>query len=239
MGAVADGDAHAVEAQILEVQELGLTARNISLKIRRSRAPESFQRSRRRSPERISAMVPVAVVTDATRTVIGPDDPAAAVRVIIVRVIIIGPIEVPVKAVVPEREPAVAKPAAAENMTGAKPAALKHGAAASEAAAMKGRTATAETSAAMKSRAAAMEAAASTTAMETSAATMAATAMPAADFGRLPLGSIFRRGHSARVDQRQRLRALVSCGRQHQHRGSRKAQATDEAAPGIWNLHHV
>jgi hypothetical protein len=129
--------------------------------------------------------------------------------------------------VVPEREPAVAKAAAAENMTGAKPAA------------MKGRAATAETSAAVKGGAAATEAAASTTAVETSAATMAATAMPAADFGRQPLGGIFRRGHRARVDQRQRLRALVSCGRQHQHRGSRKAQATDEAAPGIWNLHHV
>src|ERR1700694_5643421 len=161
----------------------------------------------------VPAAVPVAVVTDAAWTVIGQDDPAATVRVIIVRVIIIRPIEVPVKAVVPEREPAVARAAAAENMTGAKPAAMKHHPATSEAAAVKG-------------GAAATEAAASTPAVETSAATMAATAMPAADFGRQPLGGIFRRGHSARVDQRQRLRALVSCGRQHQHRGSRKAQAT-------------
>src|ERR1700694_699766 len=165
----------------------------------------------------VPAAVPVAVVTDAAWTVIGQDDPAATVRVIIVRVIIIRPIEVPVKAVVPEREPAVAKAAAAENMTGAKPAAMKHHPATSEAAAMKGRAAT----------------------VEPPAATMPATPMPAADFGRQPLGGIFRRGHRARVDQRQRLRALVSCGRQHQHRGSRKAQATDEAAPGIWNLHHV
>jgi hypothetical protein len=146
---------------------------------------------------------------------------------------------VPVKAVVPEREPATAKTTAAENMTGAKPAAMKHCATTSEAAAMKGRAATAETSAAVKGRAAAMEAAASTTAVETSAATTAATAMAAADFGRQPLCGIFRRGLRARVDQRQRLRALVSCDRQHQHRGSRKAQATDEAAPGICTLHHV
>ena len=104
-------------------------------------------------------MVPVAVVTDAARTVIGPDDPAAPVRVIIGRRIV----EVPVKMmpVMPDPEPAVAKPGA-----------------------MKGR-----------------------------AATMAAMAMPATDFGRQSVGGVFRRGHSARVDQRKRLRALATCGR--------------------------
>jgi hypothetical protein len=156
---------------------------------------------------------------------------------------------VPVKAVVPECEPAVAKAATMENMTAAKPAAMEHCAATSEAAAMKRRAASAETSA-VKGRtataeAAAMEASAAAEAATPAAvegastATMAATAMPATDFGRQPVGSVFRRGHSARVDQRQRLRALAGCGRQRQHRGSRKAQATDEAAPGIWNLHHV
>ena len=107
-------------------------------------------------------MVPVAVVTDAARTVIGPDDPAAPVRVIIGRRIV----EVPVKMVpvMPDPEPALAKPAAT-----------------SEAAATEG-------------------------------ATMPAMAMPATDFGRQSVGGVFRRGHSARVDQRKRLRALAGCG---------------------------
>src|ERR1700736_236006 len=106
-------------------------------------------------------MVPVAVVTDAARTVIGPDDPAAPVRVI-VRVIIIGrPIEeVPVKVVpvMPEREPAVAKAATMENMTAAKPAAMEHRTATSEAAAME-YGATASEAAAVNSHAATTEAA--------------------------------------------------------------------------------
>src|ERR1017187_5365860 len=79
-------------------------------------------------------MVPamVAVIADAARAVIGPDDPAA-VRVIVIR-------RVAVKArteVMPVREPvaaiakrAVAITAAAEHTTGAKPAATEHAAAA-------------------------------------------------------------------------------------------------------------
>ena len=114
-------------------------------------------------------MVPLAVMTDAARTVIGPDDPAAPVRVIIGRRIV----EVPVKMmpVMPDPEPALAKPAATE----------PRGAATSEAAATEG-------------------------------ATMPAMAMPATDFGRQSVGGVFRRGHSARVDQRKRLRALATCG---------------------------
>ena len=56
--------------------------------------------------------MPLAVMTDAARTVIGPDDPAAPVRVIIGRRIV----EVPVKMVpvMPDPEPALAKPAATE-----------------------------------------------------------------------------------------------------------------------------
>jgi len=106
--------------------------------------------------------VPLAVMTDAARTVIGPDDPAAPVRVIIGRRIV----EVPVKMmpVMPDPEPALAKPAAT-----------------SEAAATEG-------------------------------ATMPAMAMPATDFGRQSVGGVFRRGHSARVDQRKRLGALATCG---------------------------
>ena len=106
--------------------------------------------------------MPLAVMTDAARTVIGPDDPAAPVRVIIGRRIV----EVPVKMmpVMPDPGPALAKPAAT-----------------SEAAATEG-------------------------------ATMPAMAMPATDFGRQSVGGVFRRGHSARVDQRKRLRALATCG---------------------------
>jgi len=145
-------------------------------------------------------------VADATRAVIGPDDPAAAVRVIIVVRRIEAPVKVvPVKVLV-VREPAMAKAAAVQNMC------------APEAAAMKRRT----------------------TAMEASAVETSATmaAMPAADLGRDPAGSVFRRGRTARIDQRKRLGALARCGRQREHRGSRKAQATDKAAPGISNLHH-
>jgi hypothetical protein len=63
-------------------------------------------------------------------------------------------------------------------------------------------------------------------------------AMPA-DFGRESIGSVFRAGRTARIDQRKRLCALARCGRQREHRGSGKAQATDKAAAGIWNLHRV
>jgi hypothetical protein len=154
-------------------------------------------------------------VADAARAVVGPDDPAAAVPVIIRVIIVVRRIEAPVKevsVVVPEREPAMAKAAAVENMRGSESAAVDHGAASSEAAAMNRRAAGTEA------------------AVETSAAM---AAMPAADFGRKSAGSIFRCGHHARIDQRKRLRALARCGRQREHRGSRKAQATDKAAPGI------
>jgi hypothetical protein len=51
---------------------------------------------------------------------------------------------------------------------------------------------------------------------------MTATAMAAtADFGRQPVGGVCHRRRRARTDQRQRFRALVGCGRQHQHHGRR------------------
>lgn len=153
-------------------------------------------------------VAPMAMVTDAPRAVIGPDHPAA------VRVIIVGRriVDVPVKAVVPECEPVVAKAATVENMTAAKPAAVKGSTAAS--------------------MAAAMEAAATV-------AVAAMAAMAAADFSGQPLGSIFRRGHGGWIDQRKRFCALDGGGRQHQHRGGRKAQSADKAAPGIWIPHHA
>src|ERR1700674_285100 len=66
-------------------------------------------------------VAPMAIVTDAPRSVMGPDDRAAAVGVIIRVIIIIGVVrrsieEMPVKAVVPERESAVANATTAEHM---------------------------------------------------------------------------------------------------------------------------
>ena len=153
-----------------------------------------------------------------------------------------------------------AKPAATEHRTAASEAATMKGraatteatamearAAAAEATAMKGCTATTKTTAmkartaaaetaAMKARATATEAAASATA-KTAAATMAADF--GLGFGGQSVRGEFRCRYSARIDQRKRLCALVWCGHQRQHRGSRKSPATDKAAPGIRNLHHV
>jgi hypothetical protein len=74
---------------------------------------------------------------------------------------------------------------------------------------------------------------------------MAATtaAMPAADLSRQPFRDVFSYGRRARIDKRKRLGAPAGCRRQQQHRCNHKAQATDnatdEAAPGIWNLDHA
>jgi hypothetical protein len=150
--------------------------------------------------------------------------------------------EMPVK-VVPVMREAVAT---VEGRADAKTTAADHRTAASKAAAMKGRAAAAE-AAPMKRCPAATEAAAvetaataateadSTPAVETAATT---AAVPVADFNQ-PVRGVFRGGHRARIDQRKRLGALAGYGRQREHSGSRKSQATDKAAPGIWNLHHV
>ena len=158
-------------------------------------------------------MAPVPMVADAARAVVGPDDPAATMRVVVIRVIIvIRPIEVPVKVAVPE--PAMAKAAAVKNMRGSEAAAVKR-------------------------RAATMEASTVETAATMAAATMAASAMPAASLDGQPVRGEFRGGRHARIDQRKRLCALASYGRQRKHRGSRNAQATEKTALGIWNLHHL
>ena len=186
----------------------------------------------------VIVVTPVAIVADTARAVMGPDHPAAAVRIIIgiivIRVIGRAVEEAPVNVMVREpiaamANPAVAIAAAMEDRTGAKPAAMEHGAATMEAATVKHRT-----TAAVKHRAAAVEAAttveASAAAIEASAAMSAMSTV--ADFGRQAVGGKFRRGGSARVDQRKRLSALRH-GRQCQHRGRRKAETTDNAAPGI------
>ena len=175
-------------------------------------------------------VVPRAKAANLARAVIGPDHTAVAVRVVIIGRRIV---EVPVNAVVAEREPAVTKAAAAENMRGSKPAAMEHGATASECAAMKDCPAPmggAEANSAM----ATMAAKASSTTVAAKAA-MATTA----DVGRQSARGGFRRGRSTRIDQRQRFRALAWRNRQHQHRGGRKTEATDDAAPGIYHLDHV
>ena len=79
-------------------------------------------------------VVPVAEMTDPPRAVIGPDDVATAIRVIIGVIIIrvVGSIEEP-PVMVPERNPAVAK-ASAENMRRTIPAAMEDRAAAKAAA---------------------------------------------------------------------------------------------------------
>jgi hypothetical protein len=98
-------------------------------------------------------------------------------------------------------------------------------------------------SAAVKGRTAAMEAAASAvksaTTVVATAMTATVTAMATSDFGRQPVGSVFHRWRRGWIDRRERFRALAGRGRQHQHRGSRKTQTTDKAAPAIWNLHHA
>ena len=96
--------------------------------------------------------VPVTIVANPAQAVVSPYHPAAMVRGII-RIVVIGRVEVPVKAMVPKREAAVAKAAAVENMRGAKSAAMEHGATAVETAAVKRRTPTMEAaaSAAVKS----------------------------------------------------------------------------------------
>ena len=158
-------------------------------------------------------MTPVAIVTDAPRTVIGPDHPAAAVGIII-GVVVIGVIrpveEAPVKVMV-VREPIAA---AVEDRNGTKPAAMEYGAAAAEGATMKYRAATA------------VKAAATTVETTSAAATAVSTT---ADFSCQPAGGGFRRRRRARVDQRQRFCALRD-NRQRQHRGGRGRQRNEEAA---------
>ena len=129
-----------------------------------------------------------------------------------------------------------------EGRAGAKTAAAEYGAATAEATAMNGRTAAAETTAV---KAATPETAAATAAEATAstATETATTAAAASDFSRQSVGGVFRGRHGTGIDQRQSLGALARRSREHQYRGSRKAQRTDgaadNAAPRIWNLHHA
>ncbi len=129
------------------------------------------------------------------------------------------------------REPNAAEPGATKTMasaledrTAAKPAAMEYGAAGSQAATMKYRTAaaamercgptmksaaTVKSATAVEASAAAMKAAATSATVETTTTTTAsAMSTTTADFGRQSAGDGFRRRGRARIDQRQRLRAL-------------------------------
>ena len=144
----------------------------------------------------VPVVVPMAIVADAARAVMGQDHPAATVRIIIgvivIRVIGRAIEEAPVKVMVVRKsiaaiaKAAVSMAAAMEDRSGAKPAAMEYGATTVEAAAVK-------TSAAMET-ATAVEASATST-------------MSTADFGRQPVGAKFRRGDSTRIDQRERFGA--------------------------------
>ena len=128
------------------------------------------------------------------------------------------------------REPNAAEPGATKTMASAvedraaaKPAAMEYGAAGSQAATMKYRTAaavercgptmksaaTVKSATAVEASAAAMKAAATSATVETTTTTTAsAMSTTTADFGRQSAGDGFRRRGRARIDQRQRLRAL-------------------------------
>jgi len=114
----------------------------------------------------------------------------------------------------------VATATAAEHRTGAKAAAAMDGAAPE--------AATASTT--VKDRAA-------SEATSASATSAAMASMAASDFDRWGIGDMLRCRRGAGIDQRKCQGGLAWQG-QHQDRGSRKAPATDKAAPGIWNLQH-
>jgi hypothetical protein len=125
----------------------------------------------------------------------------------------------------------MAKAATAEHMSGTESTAMEYSAAAAKAAAVEDRAATTDAPAS-----AGVE---TTAASAANMATASAATMPSANFRHHPVRGGFRCRRRARIDQRQRFCALDRRRRQHQHRGCRKAQATDEAAPGLWNLGHV
>jgi hypothetical protein len=199
----------------------------------------------------------VAGVTDTARAVMGQDDSATAVWVVVIVRVVRGSIEEPRAKVMPVGKP---KTRVVECRTGVKAAAMEYGTANSETTAMERRAATSET-AAMERRAAASE----TAAMECSAATMhssaaamepasstmesaaaastvetTSAAVPSAatvasatsttattDFGRHPPGGGFGDRCCARTNQGHGLGALAWCGRQRQHRRRCKPRAQD------------
>ena len=121
---------------------------------------------------------------------------------------------------------------AVETRAGMKPATVKH-----PASAMKGCAASMETSMETAStETTPMERATPKATATVEATTVASSAMT--DFNRHAIGRGFTKGHRTRIDQR-RFSALAGDGRQRHGRDGCKCPATDGAAPGIWNRHHV
>lgn len=234
---MAHGDADAVEAQGLEIQELGLgPAIAAAHKSGALRAPDAFQYHHDHAASLpVMAMMPAVVMTpvvmpavpmaevaDAARPVIGQDDVAAPIGIIVGRSVISGSKKAPVVEVpMPEGESAMAKTATMKHGTTAEAAAVKHMAA---------------TAAEMHAVATAPPA--MTAAAMTAAAVTASAAMASAHFGDQSLGDGLRGRRRAWADRRQRVRALGRDGRQHEYRRRDEAQVTDKSAPGIWNLGH-
>ena len=150
--------------------------------------------------------------------------------VVIGRRVIEAPVKMPVEAMMPVvgvtiaaiAQPAVAIAAAAVDVRSTKTAAAERHAAAPKTAAMERSTAASKT-AAVKGRAATTAPAKTTAAMAT---------VTAAYFDRHCFGCVFGCRHRARTCQRQRFSALLRCGRQRKHGGSRQSRTADNAPRG-------
>ena len=224
---MAHRNAYALENQILDIQELGIEALYQNrMQIGRLGAPDFISAiTVGRSPVKamvvvmVPAMVtpmmmtPVAEMTDAAWTVMGPDHGAAAVRVVIGIVVVIGvgrSVEEPPMKVMPVME---SDAAAVEGHAPVKRAAWNRSAAGSNAAGMK-RAATWSDAAAMESCATAMETAtaAMTAATSTAVATTSASAsasVTATYFDDWRAGACARDRRSTGIDQRHRLSVLT------------------------------
>jgi len=154
-------------------------------------------------------VTPVPEMADAAWTVMGPDHGAAAVRVVIGIVVVIGvgrSVEEPPMKVMPVME---SDAAAVEGHAPVKRAARNCSATGSNAAGMK-RAAAWSDAAAVEAATAAMTAATTSTAVA-SAATATAT-VTATHFDDRRAGSCARDRRSAGIDQRHRLSVLTCCG---------------------------
>jgi hypothetical protein len=178
-------------------------------------APDSYPPSCRRSPAIPMVVMmpvvvpPVAEVADAARTVVGPDDATAAVRVVIGVVVVIRIVgcsveESPVKVM-----PVMGEPNApvVEDRASANRAAVEYGAAGSNSAGMKHRAPCAGP-AAMECRATAAEPATAmptAAAVATTSATSASAAVSTTHFDGRRAGDCLRDRRCAGIDQRHGL----------------------------------
>ena len=183
----------------------------------------------------IVVAMPRTVTADLARAVIGPDDPAVAVRGVVIGRRVVGvpvkevlPVEVRSVAIAPRVNPVEATIAAVEDRRSMIAATVKCDTAAMAAAASPMEaTASMETSTAM-------EAAAS---VETAAPvpTTATAAMP--NHGRHSAGYGFHSRGRAWACQRQRVGALLRCRREHKYRGSGNTETAQQTASKIRTLH--